>query len=161
MVIAVVVVSATACSGSDDDSGETEGAVSAATEPDADASAEPTDADFCAAITAIQTAEFELEETFGTEARALFTDVQTAAPDEIADDVATVIATLDAIAEIGISADENDPEAVDEAFEILLDPEFTEANENLEAYTSQVCGIDLGAESEDEIGLDELDDFDA
>lgn len=110
--------------------------------------------DFCAAIGAIQTAEFELEETFGPTARQLFDDVQSASPPEISGDVAIVIDTLEAIAELGISTDEDDPEALDAAFEILLDPEFTEANERLEEYTSDTCGIDLG--NGDETDLDDL-----
>lgn len=124
------------------------------------------DVDFCAAISAIQSAEFELEETFGPDARQLFTDVQASAPPEIADDVATVIATLDAIAALGISMDENDPEAVDAAFEILLDPDYTDASENLEEFTSDACGIDLGDDDGDDDGddagleLEDLEGFD-
>ena len=116
--------------------------------------------EFCAAISAIQSAELELEETFGPEGRALFDDVQSAAPPEIADDVATVIDTLDAIAKVGISADENDPVAFDAAAEILLDPDFTEANENLEQFTSQACGIDLGNDDDVDLELDDLEGFD-
>ncbi len=161
VAVAVALLTASACSGggASGDVPEPEVEVDSAVDAGDTAGSEPSDADFCAAISAIQTAEFELEETFGPEARTLFADVQRAAPDEISEDVATVVATLEAIAEIGISADEDDPEAVDEAFEILLDPEFTEANENLEAYTSQACGIDLGEESEGEIGLEDLDDL--
>lgn len=138
-------------------------------EPDPSDTAEPSDVadnaptsdvEFCAAIDAIQSAEFELEETFGAEARALFDDVRSAASPEIADDVATVIETLDAIAEIGISEDVNDPVAFDAAAEILLDPDFTEANENLVAYTSQACGIDLGDDGDTDLDLDDLEAFD-
>lgn len=116
--------------------------------------------DFCAAISAIRAADFELEETFGVQARTLFDDVQSAAPEAIADDVATVVKALDAIAEIGISADEDDPASVDAAFEILLDPAFTEANENLADYTARTCGIDLTEGSADEIDLADLAELD-
>ncbi|MEP1125102.1 MAG: hypothetical protein ABJH68_14555 [Ilumatobacter sp.] len=117
---------------------------------------------FCTAISAIQSADFELEETFGNEARQLFDDVQSSAPREIADDVGTVVAALDAIAELGVSTEEDDPVAIDAAVEILLDPDFTEANENLAAYTSEACGIDLG--EGDDVDFDDLgglDDVDA
>ena len=176
---AVLVVSA--CSGSDDNSGNAsattpdsavrgtdipEGAIGAVTtEPAGDDTVESvegasaSEAEFCAAISAIQTAEFELEETFGPEARRLFGDVQAAAPSDVAEDVAAVIDTLDAIAELGISTDENDPDAVDAAFEILLDPDFTEANQHLEDYTSEVCGIDMGDGDESDLDVLELDDL--
>ncbi len=101
--------------------------------------------DFCAAISAIQSADFELEETFGPEARVLFDDVQSAAPPEVASDVSVVVGALDALAELGISTDENDPIAVEAASEILLDPAFSEANANLVAYTSEACDIELDA----------------
>ena len=170
----LVALVATACSGSDGDSSTTPAPPPdlvtdvVATEPIDSNTAEPADsaegpsasvAEFCTAISAIQSAEFELEETFGPAARQLFDDVQAAAPPEIADDVAIVIETLDAIAEVGISADENDPEAIDAAFEILLDPDFTEANERLEEYTSQACGIDLGDGDETDLEVLELDDI--
>ncbi len=178
-VISLALVGVSACSGSGGSSDATpasspDSAVEAAptigsdaTEPNDTADVAPVSdvasasvVEFCAAITAIRSAEFELEETFGPEARALFDDVQSAAPPEIAEDVATVIDTLDAIAEVGISADEDDPVAFDAAAEILLDPDFTEANENLEEYTSQACGIDLGDGDDADIDLDDLEGFD-
>jgi hypothetical protein len=116
--------------------------------------------EFCAAISAIQAAEFELEETFGPEARQLFTEVQAAAPPEIAEEVATVIGALDAVAGLGISMDEDDPAAVDDAFEILLDPDYTDANERLSEYTSEACGIDLGEGDDADFQLDDLEGFD-
>ena len=67
--------------------------------------------------------------------------------------MATVVDTLEAVAEIGITEDESDPAAIEAAFEILLDPVYTEANEQLVAYTSETCGIDL----DDGDDLEELD----
>lgn len=136
-ILSFALLGAAACSGSSDGS---DGAASATTP---DTSVEASEADFCAAVVAIQEADFEVEETFGIDARRLFDDVQSAAPPEIADDVKTVIDTLEAIAALDVSTDEDDPAAFDAAFEILLDPDFTEANENLEEYTSKACGIEL------------------
>lgn len=116
--------------------------------------------DFCDAISAIQTARFELEETFGPEARRLFADVRSAAPTEVADDVATVVAALDALAEIGVTTEEDDPVAVDAAFEILLDPDYIDASENLVEYTSQECGIDLDDGDDADLDFEDLDGFD-
>jgi hypothetical protein len=171
-VVSLALLGVSACSGSGGSAADAPTTtpdstveVEATVEDDTVDTAEPTGAvadgrasegDFCAAISAIQSAEFELEETFGPEARDLFGDVQGAAPQEIASDVATVIETLDAIAAIGISTDENDPIALEAASEILLDPDFTDANENLVEYTSQVCGIDLDAGDDGDLELDDL-----
>ncbi len=171
-VVALALLGMSACSGSggsaaDAPSTTPDSTVEVATTVEDD-TAEPTgtvadrgasEGDFCAAISAIQSAEFELEETFGPEARDLFGDVQVAAPQEIASDVATVIEALVAIAEIGISTDENDSLALEAASEILLDPDFTDANENLVEYTSQVCGIDLDDGDDGDLELDDLEGF--
>lgn len=163
--MSVVLLGASACSASDsvpDGSSAIPGSEEQGAAPsessDTDQSADGSSGDFCAAISAIQSANFELEETFGDEARRLFDDVQSSAPREIADDVGTVVATLDAIAELGVSTDEDDPVAIDAAFEILLDPDFTEANDNLAVYTSQACGIDLA--DGDDLDVDELGGLD-
>lgn len=182
--VSVALLWAAACSGSDGNSDGPIDTTAPAAEPTTDAEAvadpdpdQPVDTtasvptsepggsqappdDFCDAIGAIRSADFELEETFGDEARALFADVSSSAPPAIADEVATVVDTLDAIAEIGISEDEDDPVAIDAAFEILLDPAYLEANETLVAYTSETCGIDLAAGDElevEQLDLDELD----
>ena len=145
IIISLGLIGVTACSGSESSSG---------------APVDGTDVEFCDAISAIQSAEFELEETFGPEARQLFSDVQASAPPGIADDVATVIGTLDAVAGLGISMDDDDPAAVEAAFEILLDPDYTDANERLTEYTSEVCGITLGEGDDAGIDLDDLEGFD-
>lgn len=113
--------------------------------------------DFCAGISAIRSADFELDQTFSPEARALFDDVRSAAPPEIADEVDTVISALDAIAEIGVSSDDDDLVAFDAAAEILLDPAYVDANERLAAFTSDACGIDLDEDSSAEIDLGGID----
>ena len=155
--VAVVVwlglLGVSACSGSGSDD-------AAPADSSADAAVSGSNVDFCAAISAIQSAEFELEETFGPDARQLFADVRAAAPSEIAEEVATVVETLDAIAGLGISMDEDDPAAVDAAIEILLDPEYTDANERLGEYTSKTCGIELGDGGDDDLQLDDLEGFD-
>ena len=168
IILSVVVLSVSACSGSDTvevttsvEAGPVEGAATAeAGSVESVEEGSVSTADFCDAIAAIESAEFELEETFGPEARQLFDDVQSASPPEIADDVATVIDTLEALAEVGISTEDDDPEALDAAFEILLDPHFTEASENLEVYTSAACGIDLGDDDDTDLDLDDLAGFD-
>lgn len=168
-VVCLALLGGSACSGSDGDSND-----AAATSADTDiavtnsveaGAAESADADdngsandFCGAITAIQSAEFELDETFGPDARQLFDDVQSAAPPAIADDVATVIDALEELAAVGISTDDDDPEALDAAFEILVDPHFTEASENLEEYTSEACGIDLADGDDADFELDDVQD---
>jgi hypothetical protein len=169
-VVSLALLGVSACSSSGGSSGDApaatpDSAVEVATTVEDDTidtavDARASEGDFCSAISAIQSAEFELEETFGPEARELFGEVQSAAPPEIAGEVATVIDTLDAIAEIGISTDENDTLAIDAAFEILLDPGYTDASEKLEEYTSQVCGIDLGDGDDADLELDGLERFD-
>ncbi|MGB3734503.1 MAG: hypothetical protein WA964_06085 [Ilumatobacter sp.] len=167
ILVSVALLGVSACTSSDSSS-DAEGdetdtttdtaAIAAADDPSATAAAtDPAQSgddvaaspgsvdDFCAAISAIQSADFELEETFGPEARVLFDDVQSAAPPEVASDVSVVVGALDALAELGISTDENDPIAVEAASEILLDPAFSEANANLVAYTSEACDIELDA----------------
>lgn len=145
IIISLGLIGVTACSGSESSSG---------------APADGTDVEFCDAIYAIQSAEFALEETFGPEARVLLADVQAAASPEISGDVATVINTLDAIAALEISTDDNGQMVLEDASDILLDPEFTEANANLEDYTLQTCGIDLGEGDDAGIDLDDLEVFD-
>jgi len=183
-LVTVVLLGVAACSGdsdgADDDSVTPPGSVSVEAAPALDDessdsgsndAAEPADStpdvatspgsveDFCAAISAIQSADFELEETFGPDARILFDDVRSAAPPDVASDVMTVIETLDAIAELGISLDDDDPIAFKAASEILFDPDFTEANANLAAYTSDACGIELDAGDVDaDVQLDDIDE---
>lgn len=165
IVVGVALVGGAACSGGSSSggssSGESETVPRAAADPSGEVpDATESDTEFCGAIEAIQSADFELEETFGVEARALFDDVRDAAPPEIAGDVETVIETLDALAELGISVDDDDPAALDAAFEILVDPVYTEANSNLAAYTSDACGIDLVVDDDGDIDLDDLEGFD-
>lgn len=178
MVVTLALVGLSACSGSDAssdaaastspdetsdvgvDDGSFPDAAGDSTDPAPTDGSSPAEVDFCDAISAIQNARFELEETFGPDARRLFADVQSAAPAEVADDVATVVAALDALAEIGVTTEEDDPVAVDAAFEILLDPDYIDASENLVEYTSQECGIDLDDGDDADLDFEDLDGFD-
>lgn len=105
--------------------------------------------DFCSAIVEIQLPGVDAEATSGPESKQQFEDLLEASPAGIADDVATVMAAIEAVSELDVdAASEEDPEAFDAVFEILLDPEFSAANDRLEAYTSETCGFEVGG-SED------------
>ena len=154
-LLSLVLLGASACSGISDETDE-----ASSTDAAADISAADTDVvgdsggtveEFCDAILAIRTAEFTNEDTFEAEAEALLNDVESAAPAEVADDVAIVVDALDAIADIGVVAGESDPVADDEALAILTDPDYVEANANLEAYTSESCGSDLEREADTDL----------
>jgi hypothetical protein len=60
------------------------------------------------------------------------------APSDIKGDVETLVGTLDEFAGI----EEEDPDDFAAAFELLEDPDFVEAAENVEAYAVDECGIE-------------------
>ena len=60
------------------------------------------------------------------------------APDSIRGDVVTVVDAIEALSGV----DENDPEAFEAAFAIILSPEFVEAGERLRAFGVDECGLE-------------------
>jgi len=85
-----------------------------------------------------------------------FDDLVAAAPPVIQPDLETVQQTLTAISELG-----EDPESFTEAFDLLFDPEFIGAIEQVGLFVEAECGLDLETPSEagvDSPGGDEGDE---
>ena len=66
------------------------------------------------------------------------------APEELSAD----FALLAGVAEDLAAVDPEDPESIDEVFDIVLRPDVIEASTNINDYTKQECGIDLEADDE-------------
>lgn len=107
--------------------------------------------DFTAVESADQESMFDpssFEAMFGGVLEALDA-MEAVAPDEIADDFAVLSTNYRSVIEVFEAADwdimslMSDPEA-NAALEVLDSAEVTAAADNIEAYTLEACGIDLG-----------------
>jgi hypothetical protein len=136
---------------SDDDSSSDEAATDdVATDDSAPASDEGSgsDSEFCAEVEE-QAELFEGSSDAGAtdEDLAAFDDLVAVAPETIQPDLETVRDTYVEISELG-----EDPASIDEAFDILFDPEFIGAIEQMGIFLEEECGIDI--ETPSEAGLD-------
>ena len=136
MGLAAMVVALAACGGGSSDGRSSAGS---ATEQ------------FCEVLRATDLADQDAEST-AAEFRALAEQ----APDSIRGDVDTLV---DAI-EVLNGVDENDPEASEKAFAIVLSPEFAKAGERLEAFGVDECGFEPAGDgfSDDDADGGELTD---
>ena len=110
---------------------------------------------FCAQAAGIEERVAALEEDLSTGAQldelsATFEDLAEDAPDEIADDMDTLVQAFAALAEVLDRVDLTDPESLQvlEEESARLEEEFGDleaAGENVETYLRDECGIDLGA----------------
>lgn len=82
-------------------------------------------------------ADLDIETPEGQEA---FQEAMDAAPDEVSDDMEVL---ADAFEELS-GVDENDPEALAAAFEVMADPEVMAAMSNIENFGVEKCGMDPG-----------------
>jgi hypothetical protein len=132
---------------SDDDSSSDEAATDdVATDDSAPASDEGSEADseFCAEVEE-QAELFEGSSDTGAtdEDLAAFDDLVAVAPETIQPDLETVRDTYVEISELG-----EDPDSIGDAFDILFDPEFIGAIEQVGIFLEEECGIDIETPSE-------------
>lgn len=74
-------------------------------------------------------------------AMATMQDLRDAAPASIRDDLDTVLAVFDQVAELEAGG-QDDEDSFGEVFELLFDPEFIAANERLEQFGVDECGLE-------------------
>ncbi|MFP4513278.1 MAG: hypothetical protein ACLFRV_10085 [Acidimicrobiales bacterium] len=98
------------------------------------------DDEFCEMMADLEEDAADLDDL---EALAMFTDVADQAPDpEVREAMQLFAEKIDELEGL----DEDDPEAMGEAFAVMMDPEVTEATETIDTYMSDVCGIDTGTD---------------
>lgn len=127
-VLALAVVALAACG--DDDGG---GSDSTADAGDAEA--------FCDRLVELDEGGFNLsdEEAFGS-----FEELVELAPEAIDSETLRIQRAFDEVSEL----DEDDPDSVGAAFEIILDPALNRALEDFRVYAEDECGVEVeGAES--------------
>jgi hypothetical protein len=117
-LVVMMVVAVAACGGGSSDEGSSAGG---STEQ------------FCAVLRAADLADDAAEPTVA-ELRALAEQ----APDSLRDDVDTLVDAIEKLSAV----DENDSAAFEQAFAIILSPEFAEAGERLEAFGVDECGLE-------------------
>jgi hypothetical protein len=117
-LVVMMVVAVAGCGGGSSDEGSSAGG---STEQ------------FCAVLRAADLADDAAEPTVA-ELRALAEQ----APDSLRDDVDTLVDAIEKLSAV----DENDSAAFEQAFAIILSPEFAEAGERLEAFGVDECGLE-------------------
>jgi hypothetical protein len=127
------------CGGDDDDGGGGEAA-----------------GDYCDALAAVKAASdeaaptmedgeatpAETEEAF-TLIQGTFEDWEAAAPEEIADDVELIVDTTDQFVDALAAVDFDVLQLDEETMVLLSDPETTEAQERVNVYGQEQCGITI------------------
>ncbi len=139
-VLALTIVTLAACGG--DDGG---GSDSADDGGDAEA--------FCERLVELDEAGLDLsdEEAFGS-----FEDLVELAPEAIDSETRRIQRAFEEVSEL----DEDDPDSVGAAFEIVLDPAFNRALEDFSVYAEDECGVEVeGAESFGDFSTDVSSDF--
>jgi hypothetical protein len=158
--LAVVVLPA-ACSGSGSNvTASAESADRGSSEDSGGGSGAGGDEDYCAALERLAADGTDVDLTEDPEAAlAEVRSLAESAPPELEADFDVFVATIERLA--SIPADDSG-EALGELFEVMLDPEFMEAQERIDEYSSDECGVDLddlGTGSDlDDLGGGDLDD---
>ena len=99
------------------------------------------DAAFCVLVEqTLDEAEALGDEEFGAQALGIFAELADRAPDS---DVRDSLRTFGEIAERIDAVDEDDPDAFEEIFALILDPEFISAADTIETYFEGTCGLEL------------------
>ncbi len=142
VVLAAASALLVSCGGDDDDGGGGEAA-----------------GDYCDALAAVKAASdeaaptledgeatpAETEEAF-TLIQGTFEDWSAAAPEEIAEDVERVVNATDQFVDALAAVDFDVLQLDEEALTLLDEPETTEAQDRINAYGEEQCGITLGDE---------------
>ena len=99
------------------------------------------DEEFCAEIATLDSVDPSVDDM--ADVVTMLEDLADKSPnDELRDAMLTLIPVMTAMGDI----DENDPDAMNEVMEIMMDPEVMAAGELLETYSSETCGIDGSAD---------------
>lgn len=99
------------------------------------------DEEFCAEIVALDDVDPSVDDM--ADVATMIEDLADKAPDdELRDAMLTLIPVMTAMGDI----DENDPDAMNEVMEIMMDPEVLAAGELIEKYSTETCGIDGSAD---------------
>ncbi len=121
VLLATIVLLASACGGSSDNDAGSGGA------------------GFCEQFVALEDAsESSADGTIDEESLAQLKALRDSAPDEIRDDMILLVDLFEKMSTI----DENDEGSTEEIFGLLFDPEVIAAGENIEAYGVSECGME-------------------
>ena len=111
-----------------------------------------TDEEFCSKITEMESLGSGETEADMAAAVAVIEDLATSAPTkELRDALETLVPVMTEMAGI----DENDPDAMNKAFEVMMDPKVIAAGELIDKYGTETCGF--SDESADEAGTMPVD----
>ena len=105
---------------------------------------------FCDQLLALEERDAEGSELSDEEAVEVFQQLRDDAPEDIRDDVDTVLELIEQLAGLG----EDDPEAIDEAFPAIFDPDVTAALGRFTDFAVDECGVDPAV-----FGLEGLEDL--
>lgn len=95
------------------------------------------DEEFCAEIEALDDVDPSVDDM--ADVVTMIEDLADKAPnDELRDAMLALVPVMSALADI----DENDPDAMNEVMEIMMDPEVLAAGELIETYSTETCGIE-------------------
>lgn len=98
-----------------------------------------TDEEFCVKVAEMETLGSGETEADMAAAVAALDDLAAAAPTK---ELREALETLGPVMTEMAGLDENDPEAMNKAFEIMMDPKVMAAGELIEKYGSETCGLD-------------------
>lgn len=79
------------------------------------------------------------------EGREAFAELVAVAPDEVKDDLATMMGFIEDLEDM----DEDDPDSFAAAMGLMFNPEFLAAGENLETFGVEECGLEPSDDSGD------------
>jgi hypothetical protein len=104
-----------------------------------------TDEAFCAKVAAMENMDPSGDDI--TAVTDALEELAAAAPTK---ELREALETLGPVMTAMSGIDENDPDAMNKAFEVMMDPEVIAAGELIEKYSSETCGIETTDESTDE-----------
>lgn len=110
------------------------------------------DEEFCAKVASMENIDPSIDDISAV--TAALDDLAAAAPTkELREALETLSPVMLSMAEI----DENDPDAMNKVFEVMMDPKVMAAGELIEKYSSETCGIEATDGSTDETIGDSTD----
>lgn len=111
---------------------------------------------FCEGVEVFEGLDTEDSGTIAPEVLDDFDELAADAPDEVADELATLAELFRTLSE----TDLDDEEAFAEVMGLLLDPEVVEASETVEAYVLEECDVDIDPDDSDDLDAGDLEEGD-